>query len=329
MIDTNAREGASIAILLSTFDGDAYLEEQIESIRSQSHQNWTLYVRDDGSTDGTIAILEAAIGDSRIRFLQLSPSQHLGLVGSFGSLLSTAIDQSADYLFFCDQDDVWLPDKLERQLSYFEPGDVPQLVYSDTKLVDECLRPLLGRAAFQADRKTGSAAVELFFTQNSIPGCAMAINASLARLALPIPEAATMHDWWLALVASAVGEVTCVEEPLLLYRQHSKNSIGANSIAGLLANPAQWPALWKQGNSELILSVKQAEILFERLGGKSAMAGSIPEALTKYVQILGSSRLSRLKIAWRMGLRKGKPLQQLVLYARLIAMSRLDAHPDN
>jgi rhamnosyltransferase len=305
MIDTNAREGASIAILLSTFDGDAYLEEQIESIRSQSHQNWTLYVRDDGSTDGTIAILEAAIGDSRIRFLQLSPSQHLGLVGSFGSLLSTAIDQSADYLFFCDQDDVWLPDKLERQLSYFEPGDVPQLVYSDTKLVDECLRPLLGRAAFQADRKTGSAAVELFFTQNSIPGCAMAINASLA------------------------GEVTCVEEPLLLYRQHSKNSIGANSIAGLLANPAQWPALWKQGNSELILSVKQAEILFERLGGESAMAGSIPEALTKYVQILGSSRLSRLKIAWRMGLRKGKPLQQLVLYARLISMSRLDAHPDN
>ena len=126
-----------VTILLSTYNGEQFLAEQIESIQAQTYRDWQLLIRDDGSSDGTRAIIEDFCQqDDRIFFINPEAAQNLGVIKSFHSLLKY---QDSDVYFFSDQDDVWLPDKLAIQLAAAENYDasVPLLVYMDLKVVDQ------------------------------------------------------------------------------------------------------------------------------------------------------------------------------------------------
>lgn len=220
-----------IDIMLATYNGERYLGAQIDSIIAQTHHNWRLLVHDDGSTDSTRSILRdyADQFPGRIIIIEI-PAERLGACQNFAWLLSCA---EAEYIAFADQDDVWLPNKVEKLVTALKALEavhgrgVPLLAHCAMEVVG----PDLGRLhpSFHEFAKLdplGGAKLNRMLVQNVVAGCAMMVNSNLARRALPIPPRAIMHDWWLALIAAARGHITFVDEPMVVYRQHGSNHSG-------------------------------------------------------------------------------------------------------
>jgi len=213
-----------IALLLSTFNGAPFLPAQLDSIVAQSVQDWVLYWRDDGSSDGTVEIMRAfAEGAGAGRCHQVEGQAHLGATESFMALLRAAAP-SGLAVAFADQDDVWLPEKLELALAALGAERVPALYCSRQKLVDEALSPL-GESAPLRRPPCFPAAL----TQNIATGCTVVLNpAAAALVARSRPPAASLHDWWSYLVVAASGgRVIADPTPTVLYRQHRSNLVGA------------------------------------------------------------------------------------------------------
>ncbi len=221
-----------IAVLLSTCNGAGYLVPLLESIQDQSCPHWDLWVRDDGSTDGTVEILEEFAGrlaqktqtgtGSRMHVIR---GENIGIVRSFFHLLGQAGDAYAGYSF-CDQDDVWLPEKLERAVRVLK-RDVPFLYHGRQWLVDQesgekILSPVPKNAGF------ANALI-----QNQVVGCTMVINTPLRNCVLETLRAGSdgdpcsgiiMHDWWCYLLASAIGHMHYDPEPVILFRRHEEST---------------------------------------------------------------------------------------------------------
>lgn len=223
-----------VEIVLSTYNGGIFLPDQIDSILPQSHSDWRLLIRDDGSLDDSpaIALEYAESRPDKIRLID-RPGENLGACQSFARLLQHA---DADYIMLCDQDDVWLPGKIEATLEKMHAleaqygKDRPLLVHSDFKVVDENLHLLADSGwHYQKTDPRNGAFLNRLLVQNVATGCTVMLNRPLRDLALPVPPEAIMHDWWLALVASAFGKTGFVIDPLLLYRQHHLNAVGAKS----------------------------------------------------------------------------------------------------
>lgn len=219
-----------IAVLLSTYNGENYLRIQLDSILSQTNKAIRVYIRDDGSTDSTLAIIEeyAKRYPSRITFLQDS-SRNLGPAKSFMKLL---VEVKADYYFFCDQDDKWKEDKVERTLSFLQkiedenPGK-PVLVHTDAEIVDQNLKPLYHslwkRMRVHPKRLDNKWMTAVCYT---ITGCTMAINNAAKQVSIPMPSNAHMHDHWIAYKVSLMGKVRPLNYASMLYRQHQSNAVG-------------------------------------------------------------------------------------------------------
>lgn len=234
-----------IDIVLATYNGAPYLPAQLDSLLQQDCGGWRLLVRDDGSSDQSAAILQsyAERFPGKIRVLANSGG-NLGACGNFAELLRSS---DADYTMLCDQDDVWLPDKVGRTLAEMQRleaecgKDSPVLVHTDFRVVDEQLRVVAESGwRFQKTDPTRSALNQLL-VQNVATGCTVMINRALREIALPIPPEALMHDWWLALVASAFGRIGCLRQSTMLYRQHGGNKVGAQDwgVAYLVSLVAQ------------------------------------------------------------------------------------------
>ena len=241
--DGMASDNANVGILLATYNGAAFLAAQLDSILAQTHENWRLVIRDDGSTDKTPEILEAfrARHQEKVVILE-DEAGNLGLVQNFSRLMEQA---GAGYIALCDQDDVWKPEKLElslqkmRTLEAEHGTEKPLLVFTDLTVVDEDLRiihPSFWR--YQGLRPERCNALNRLLLQNVVTGCTALMNRPLMQKAVPIPEMAHVHDWWIALVAAAFGSAGYVAEPTVLYRQHGENIIGAKS-AHLFDLPAR------------------------------------------------------------------------------------------
>jgi len=223
-----------IDILLATYNGEAFLKKQIDSLLAQEFEDWRLLVRDDGSSDRTAVILQTYQKSMGERLTILPACRvNLGPRDSFSSLLQHA---DADYIMLCDQDDVWLPGKIEATLEKMHAleaqygKDRPLLVHSDFKVVDENLHLLADSGwRYQKTDPRHGAFLNRLLVQNVATGCTVMLNRPLRDLALPVPPGVIMHDWWLALVAGAFGKTGFVAEPLLLYRQHRLNAVGAKS----------------------------------------------------------------------------------------------------
>ena len=215
-----------VAILLSTYNGERYLQEQLASFTTQTHTNWHLYWRDDGSTDQTTALMADFAAKSEAGRIAADPGHaRLRATGSFLRLLRLALQGPAAYFAFADQDDVWLPEKLAHGVAalHLLPPRQPALYFCARALVDAGLSPA-GQVLAPA-RPPGFPAS---LTQNLAPGCCMMLNRAAAELidTSEVPEG-TWHDWWSYLVVSASGgTVIAGATPDILYRQHSLNLIG-------------------------------------------------------------------------------------------------------
>ncbi|MDH0289119.1 glycosyltransferase family 2 protein [Pseudomonas sp. GD04087] len=224
----NPNRVARIAILLSTYNGAAYLSEQLESLLSQTVKNWVIHASDDGSNDATLEILfqfQRRVGADRFH-IHAGPRQ--GFAANFLSALKRTKGQ-AEYFAFCDQDDLWEPDKLERGLQWAssQPPDSPLLYCSRTRLIDssgQCIgySPLFRRAPSFANA----------LVQSIAGGNTMLFNSVTAELLCRTPRHTPIisHDWWAyILVTGCGGCVNYDEHPAINYRQHGNNLIGSNS----------------------------------------------------------------------------------------------------
>jgi len=220
-----------VDILLSTYNGEKYIKDQLDSIFDQSYNNIRVIVRDDGSKDRTLEIVKAY--DVEI----LESSENVGAKMSFAMLLEYALNSSnSRYFMFADQDDVWNRDKVQKSIVKIQEveslQEKPQgiLVHSDLQVVDQNLRVVDHSFWHYSRIDPYKNALSRLIIQNTVTGCTMLINRELANLALPIAHKAIMHDWWIALVAAQFGKIVVLEEPTLAYRQHSSNDIGAKAF---------------------------------------------------------------------------------------------------
>jgi glycosyltransferase involved in cell wall biosynthesis len=219
--------GSHVAILLCSYNGERFIREQLDSIRTQTYGNWKVWVSDDGSSDGTLEILSEyrqAWGADRLEVLR-GPSQ--GFAANFLSLVCRP-EIEADYFSYADQDDVWEMDKLARALDHLEKfvADGPALYCSRTTLVDESGTQLGLSPLFTQKPDFRNALV-----QNVGGGNTMVFNAEARRILLAAgPNLDVVaHDWWTYVAISAAGgRILYDPKPTLLYRQHGGNLIGSN-----------------------------------------------------------------------------------------------------
>ncbi len=222
-----------VEILLSTYNGEKFLREQMDSLLAQSYKDWVCSIRDDGSTDNTIGIIQEYVSIYPNHFQLLQDRQHVGWRESFRRLLDNC---KGDIIFFCDQDDIWLSNKVKIisdimfEISY---KNKPALLISDLQLVNANKETIANSYwDFINEKHCDIWPDEVFY--NPYPGMSMCINRQLLNLILPVPEGVA-HDWWIALNASLCNTVYKLPMILGVYRQHKNNAEGAKSSIAQLA----------------------------------------------------------------------------------------------
>lgn len=217
-----------VAILMSTYNGEKYVASQILSIQAQTYSDWSLYIRDDCSTDSTYLILEQFVKQYKNIYI-IKDGERLGPKLSFMRLLEN-IDSM--YYMFSDQDDYWLENKIQVFVDAMDKcscRNKPMIVCSDLKVVDEDLN-LISPSFWKFSGFKIKDFNDLCFHWywNDINGCSMMINQEVKRVSLPIPKESSMHDSWLTLSTLAHGgKVITIESATMLYRQHVYNVVGA------------------------------------------------------------------------------------------------------
>lgn len=226
-----------VAVLMATYNGESYLKEQINSILEQSFSDFMLIIRDDGSTDTTIEIINSfAEKDSRIMLLENTDSKH-GAYHNFWCLLYYArTELSCDYYFLSDQDDVWETDKIELSIAKMREcgNDKPILLYSDMAVIDENNNYIY--TSYDKIMNIKSAIPQAtFFTRDIFWGCTMAFNMELLKR-IPLVSlddnriAIISHDTYLAEYAALNGKVVYLGKVTIKHRKHSKNVTGDSTL---------------------------------------------------------------------------------------------------
>lgn len=213
-----------VTILMATYNGEKYICQQLDSILNQTYRKFKLIIRDDGSIDDTVTIIKNYIKkDNRISLIE---GINVGLNANFAILLKKAVVDENSKIMFCDQDDVWLPEKIEISLNVLNALEdkyghsVPLLVYCNRQYVDAENRYM----NFSIDYKTDN--LWSLLAVNNIYGCTMMFNYSLGKMLIPMPSYVYVYDAYVALMAGLFGKIKFINKKLIRYRQHKQNFTG-------------------------------------------------------------------------------------------------------
>ncbi len=288
-----------VDILLATYQGGFYLKEQLQSMMQQSYPHFRIFIRDDGSTDQTLPIIKAFCQEYPERIFFLPSTQRLGVKGNFCELMNYA---QAPYVMFCDQDDIWLPTKIEislrkmKELEHQYGAELPLIVHTDLCPVKADLTMIAPSFWQYSNIDPSRTNLNALLVKNTVTGCTVIINQPLLRLAYPIPDQAVMHDWWLALVGAILGKLAYLKEPTILYRQHGKNDVGAKKFS-----------LWLLIKDQLY---RKREIVRRKKQHKAQKYQQAQHFLDRYAHLLDSSQQDILKAFASLG--NVSPLRRLV-----------------
>ena len=286
---------SKIVILLSTYNGEKYLKEQLDSIFSQSYKNFEIIARDDGSNDETINILKS------YNIKILDTDKNLGAKLSFSTLLNYAVKNTdADYFMFCDQDDIWKSDKIEKTIATMKELEkenlgLPLLVHTDLEVVDEKLN-VLNKSFWKYEKRDPSLnSINRLIIQSTVTGCTMMINRKLAKLSFPVSENSIMHDWWISMVASSFGKIAYLEESTISYRQHSSNDTGSKKFGlSLILKMAVNFLFYDELYKHLDRNINQAKSFLNQY--ESLLDTDMKNMLKDFVSIKEKSFLEKRKI---------------------------------
>jgi glycosyltransferase involved in cell wall biosynthesis len=301
--------GGAVEVLLSTYNGEKYVAEQLESLWRQTYGDVWLSVRDDGSSDGTLALLDLLLsGRPRTRVVL---GAHLGAAQSFMSLLRS-VNREVSYVAFCDQDDVWLPDKLEVAISGIGHLQGPAMYCSAVTLVTEDL------AEVKVHRRcVRGPSFENALVENIATGCTIVLNRpAIDLLASHKPKKLVMHDAWCYLVVAGCGEVVYDSLPHVLYRLHRTNTIGVGTTVW-----KEWSGRAKrqleQGKDHVLTA--QAEELRELYGAalRPAALGSLDAFLSSRGPVFARLRYATAGAAYRQRLVDDLVYRSLYLLSRI------------
>jgi glycosyltransferase involved in cell wall biosynthesis len=313
-----------IEVLLATYNGDRFLREQISSILAQDYSNIRVLARDDGSTDETANILKeyARRFPDSFRVMPHSP----GTGSPKDNFLLLMQESSAPYVCFSDQDDVWLPDKVSKtkqamdQLESRWGVDVPLLVFTDLRVVDDQLKIL--HESFWANEGIEPSYIDqlaLTVARNVVTGCTAMLNRRLLDLSRHMPKEASMHDHWIALVASAMGKSSSLRKQTVLYRQHDRNVFGAEKKTKSL--PALIRRIRRSDGraSQWEISQRQVEAFLRTYGDDLSVKNR--DLLMAYLRCgTSKSRLVRIAILIRYGFYRAGLMRNAAILMHLWTM---------
>jgi len=225
----------NVEILLASYNGEKYIGEQIESIIFQDYSNWSLIIRDDGSSDRTVEIIRKYISQFPLKIkLLYDDNRNLGSTQNFGRLIAQS---TSKYIMLCDQDDVWIPNKVSLSIHRIlelekQNKGKPILVFTDLMIVDENLE-LLSKSFWESQKINPARAKNYlkYSALNIITGCTMIFNEAAKNAIIPIPRVNVIHDYWIGLNVSYYGIIDYIEVKTVMYRQHDKNVMGSNQIS--------------------------------------------------------------------------------------------------
>ena len=274
-----------VAILMSTYNGEEYIEEQLNSIINQSYSNWRLYIRDDGSSDKTIEIAKKYSSKyPNISILPEKVKENLGVVHSFMKLLENT---EADFYMFADQDDFWKKDKVKDTLSMMMKQDyqnIPVCVHTNLSIVNSTLTEKV-----QSEPKRVWNEFQKVLFSNCVTGCTAMINNKLKEKIkfndIDYHNIA-MHDWWIALIAAQFGKLVYLNEETILYRQHGTNVDGSqkkNTISYILYRLTHYDS----DRKELMKEIKIISEFNREYG--SNVSGKDAKYLQKYGDLVNNS----------------------------------------
>ena len=298
-----------IDILMATYNGGVYIKEQIQSIIDQSYKNWRLVIHDDASSDDTVdkamdmaQVLARQLreeNDGSIRSIQISVNQPAsgGPAANFLGLVGSA---TSEYAMFCDQDDVWHPDKVEKTLEKMLEleekygKETPLLVYTDLVVVDAHLKEM-APSFMEYMKLPTDLTLNRALLQNGVTGCTVMMNRALyekLRLAKDTDKI-IMHDHFATLIAVAFGAFIRVEESTIDYRQHGDNSVGAADAKSFAYLWARYRRGKKMFQKDMYNSTVQAGYFYE-LYKDDIRDEDKKKLIYEYSQLFSKNKLQRV-----------------------------------
>ena len=271
-----------IAVIMSTYNGEKYLPQQLDSVLRQTLEDFILIIRDDGSSDGTVPLLRGYT-DERIVLLE---GKNVGPCRSFALLLQEAARRGAQQVYFCDQDDVWLPDKLAR------------------------LEPLAGLRIPQ----DGDFFPKLL-AQPYVFGCACGINRRLLELSLDLPDGIEMYDCWIALTAALLGKVEYLPEQTIQHHFHSSNATGRAGQNSFLMRLKRVSRGFGTQRENTALRLRQVTLLRRQYAELLPPETDAMLAALERAQHGGPAAVSALK---KRGVGRGGAMQNLFFYLTVL-----------
>ena len=291
---TTHRSFIMIDILMAVYNGEKYLAQQIDSILVQSEPGWHLYINDDCSSDASYDI---AVKYAKERPEKITVSRNARPSGSACANFMGMLGRTdAEYAMFCDQDDVWLPHKIKLTLQKMKEleksyGNTPMLVHTELSVTDSELNVTAPSFTRFQGLNPRYNSLNRLLCQNNVTGCTVMINRALIELVKNAPaDNMLMHDWWLALAAAAFGHIGFVAEPLIKYRQHGNNQLGAvnnRSLKGI----AHFIARSSEAKQRINATYRQAECFYSSY--KAILPAESKAIVEAYMDIPSHSKLSR------------------------------------
>ncbi len=301
-----------IDILLATYNSARFIHETLDSILRQDNQDWRLLIRDGGSEDKTVDIIQSWQRRYPDKIQIVSSDGRTCARENFSALLSAG---TAPYLMFCDHDDVWFSDKISKTFSAMQAAerqygpDMPVLVFTDMQVADERLSVLDASYFAYQHLDPGRILLRHLLVQNIPCGCTMMINRKQADCCGRIPPEAVMHDHWLSLLAATAGRIVYLPETTMKYRQHAQNIYGATryGLDYLIKRTLAGPGAARQ---RFYQNVRQAKAFEQHY--KGVMDSPSLEILRDFARLDELGWLSRRRVLLRHKLFKSGCLRNII-----------------
>jgi glycosyltransferase involved in cell wall biosynthesis len=304
-MSTNTRP--TVEIILATYNGEKYLPELLKSIESQTFPGWKLLARDDCSSDFTIKMLLEWQNKHKDKVVLIDNENiRLGACKSFEKLLEKT---NANFILFADQDDIWLPNKIEwllkRTIEIEKNSSIPFLLFSDMRIENTENKMISASFAKYYGTNFEYMADAYYIAQrNIVPGCSMMINGCLKEEMLPISSFALMHDWWAAIIAAKDNRLFYIEDITMTYRLHEKNTVGINvleKVSERISKSLRNPSGIFDAIKMHVRLIRQGKRAFKRINKKFSTVVYIGKILIhRWIIPLVSSLVPSLKrYSWR------------------------------